>query len=110
VTRRRHDNGRARPVPPGSGLVGVRYRDGHVCRIRSPRMLGGAKPCPLAPIARDVAAGDIVHETVCIPSACHGPLHVTVVLHRPGRQPDPLPFAGLPTHDPRVGEATITIG
>jgi hypothetical protein len=31
---------------PGSGLLSVRYRDGHVCRIRSPRALGGAKPCP----------------------------------------------------------------
>ena len=31
---------------PGSGLVAVTYRDGHSCRIRSPRMLGGAKLCP----------------------------------------------------------------
>ena len=31
---------------PGSGLVAVTYRDGHSCRIRSPRALGGAKLCP----------------------------------------------------------------
>ncbi len=31
---------------PGSGLVAVTYRDGHTCRIRSPRALGGAKLCP----------------------------------------------------------------
>ncbi len=33
-------------VSPGSGLRSVRYRDGHECRIRSPRALGGAKRCP----------------------------------------------------------------
>jgi hypothetical protein len=32
---------------PGSGLTSVRYRDGHVCHIRPPVALGGAKPCPL---------------------------------------------------------------
>jgi hypothetical protein len=31
---------------PASGLVAVTYRDGHVCRIRDPRALGGAKACP----------------------------------------------------------------
>jgi len=31
---------------PGSGLTSVRYRDGHVCKIRSPALIGGAKPCP----------------------------------------------------------------
>lgn len=33
-------------ISPGSGLRSVRYRDGHECRIRSPRALGGAKLCP----------------------------------------------------------------
>jgi hypothetical protein len=32
---------------PGSGLTSVRYRDGSVCHIRSPRSIGGAKQCPL---------------------------------------------------------------
>jgi hypothetical protein len=32
---------------PGSGLTSVRYRDGSVCHIRSPRAIGGARPCPL---------------------------------------------------------------
>jgi hypothetical protein len=31
---------------PASGLVAITYRDGHVCRIRDPRALGGAKACP----------------------------------------------------------------
>lgn len=31
---------------PGSGLTSVRYRDGHVCTIPSPRRTGGARPCP----------------------------------------------------------------
>lgn len=32
---------------PASGLISVQYRDGSVCRIRSPRSIGGAKACPL---------------------------------------------------------------
>lgn len=51
------------PAPsPLSGLVSVRYRDGHVCRIPNPRRLGGARPCPMVgyaarprPTATDVA-------------------------------------------------------
>jgi hypothetical protein len=31
---------------PGSGLLSVQYRDGSVCRIVSPRRLGGARACP----------------------------------------------------------------
>src|SRR5207247_10061514 len=31
---------------PASGLVAITYRDGHQCRIRDPRALGGAKACP----------------------------------------------------------------
>jgi hypothetical protein len=34
-------------LAPGSGLLSVQYRDGSVCHIRSPRMVGGAKACPL---------------------------------------------------------------
>ena len=34
-------------VTPGSGLRTVEYRDGSVCRIVSPRRLGGARNCPL---------------------------------------------------------------
>jgi hypothetical protein len=63
-----------------------------------------------APIARDVAAGELVHQTLSIPSQCRGPVHVRVTLHQPGKKPDPLPFSGLPTHDPVVGSATVDIG
>jgi hypothetical protein len=31
---------------PASGLVAITYRDGHSCRIRNPRALGGARSCP----------------------------------------------------------------
>jgi len=34
-------------VTPGSGLRSVEYRDGSVCRIISPKRLGGARRCPL---------------------------------------------------------------
>lgn len=34
-------------VSPGSGLRSVRYRDHPTCTIRSPRVLGGARNCPL---------------------------------------------------------------
>jgi hypothetical protein len=36
---------------PGTGLLGVRYRDGHTCAIPNPRRLGGAKPCPMVGFA-----------------------------------------------------------
>ena len=32
---------------PGSGLESVQYEDAPTCKIRSPRSIGGAKPCPL---------------------------------------------------------------
>ena len=31
---------------PASGLVAIRYRDGHQCRIRNPRRIAGAIACP----------------------------------------------------------------
>src|SRR5439155_3539749 len=34
-------------VHAASGLKSVQYRDGRVCRIRSPRAIGSAKPFPL---------------------------------------------------------------
>ena len=158
---------------PASGLKSVLYRDGRVCRIRSPRALGGAKACPLigyiaprarrltsaelavpvhvtvagtrlrisfrarvaadahsyyivtarpehirvcgfsasgGPVARDIASGEVVHDTLSIPSQCRGAIHVSVVLHQQRGQPDQLPFSGLPDHDPRVGTATVEVG
>lgn len=48
---------------PGSGLTSVRYRDGHVCHIRSPVALGGVKPCPtvgyVAPRHRRVTSAQV---------------------------------------------------
>jgi hypothetical protein len=32
---------------PASGLLSVHYRDGSVCKIRSPRRIGGGKACPI---------------------------------------------------------------
>jgi hypothetical protein len=159
---------------PGSGLKSVAYRDGHECRIRPARVLGGAKGCPLvgyvaprakkvtsaqvaapvgvravgtslrvsfrarvrgdahsyyiiavtrervhdcrlggtiAPVVRDVAPGEVVRQSVSLlASPCHGRLRVTVVFHQRGDTRDPLPFAGAPQHDPRVGTATVAIG
>jgi hypothetical protein len=173
---------------PGSGLTSVRYRDGSVCRIRSPRAIGGAKPCPLAgyvapraprvsaaqvaapvsarfaptpvdpptpgadaarvpaqwkltttfrarvpadaaatyvqvvqptagrdcrfqlsgPVARDVAAGEVVRVVSYLPLACRGRVAVTVRYVPPGRRPERDPFfAG--TRGLTVGTASAEV-
>ena len=50
-------------VTPGTGLRTIEYRDGSVCRIVSPRRLGGARNCPLkgfvAPTLPRISRGDV---------------------------------------------------
>ncbi len=60
----RRPSGRFVPSPtPLSGLASVHYDDAPICRIRSPRALGGAKPCPpvgyVAPSGPRVNAGQV---------------------------------------------------
>jgi hypothetical protein len=171
-------------LSPGSGLRSVQYRDGSVCRLRSPRALGGARPCPLVgyvapnvprvsaaqvatpvrarfaprpvlapgadavpkairrswkltvtfrarvpsdaksyyvitvgldrgracrgtligPVARDLAAGDLVRESFWIPTRCHGTVRGQVSFHQPSRgQREQLPFGAVAGDGPRVG-------
>jgi hypothetical protein len=174
---------------PRSGLISVQYRDGTVCQIRSPRALGGAKPCPLkgyvqpkqpkvtatelrapvhatvapkpvrvpgapagvpsklrnwkltvtfrapvaagpgsyyivsvrpaqasqcnlgsfVPVARDIKVGETVRTPVYLPTRCHGNIHAEVAFHQQHGKPDPIPLAGLPNHDPKLGTADVTL-
>jgi hypothetical protein len=79
---------------PGSGLESVRYRDGHVCRIRSPQSIGGAKPCPpvgyVKPRHPRVTSADVA-----------APIRVTLRRHTSAAGPR-VP-ARHPLHRPRGG-------
>jgi hypothetical protein len=175
---------------PGSALKAIRYTHGKVCRIRSPRALGGAKACPrvgyeprpaprydpaqlrapvtaqvgdrserppappgvdvprqrkvtirfrapvpgdattyyfvtvanprqgrgctagmmMGPIARDVAAGEVVTYDSYLPSGCRGTVRVTVRLHSNAGGEDQMPFSGgNPIRDPLVGESRTEV-
>jgi hypothetical protein len=70
--------------------------------------LGEARRCGsgvmLSPVARDIAAGELVRHVVWIPARCHGRVRGTVSFHQPDpRHTDPAPFVGVPGSGPRVG-------
>jgi hypothetical protein len=83
---------------PGSGLESVQYKDAPTCEIRSPRSIGGAKPCPrvgyVEPSTRRVTTEQV-----------EAPVRATFA-PRPTR-PD-LPGAPPTANVPRQWELTIT--
>lgn len=63
----------------------------------------------LAPVARDVAVGALVHTTFLIPVRCRGAVRGEVSFHQQRGRPDQRPFAGIPNRDPRVGAFVAVI-
>ena len=62
---------------PGTGLESVHYRDGRVCRIRSARVIGGAKACP--------PVGYVpVHRAAVTSAQVATPVRARVLRHRTG--------------------------